>query len=85
MSTSMYLFTICLPFVTILIVFGMRYVSMVLQSRARMANEGTYRQIAETATAAEAGNAASLTSIQASMADVKARLSTIERILKDVE
>jgi hypothetical protein len=81
----MYLFSICLPFATILIVFGMRYVSQVLQSKARLANEGAYRQVAESAAAAGAGSAALLASIQTAITEVRTRLTAIEKILKDVE
>jgi hypothetical protein len=63
----------------------MRYVSAVLQARARLANDDAYRQTAEKAAAAEAETASALTSIQASLAEVRARLTSVEKILKEVE
>lgn len=85
MSEPLYLLTIGLPLATILLVFGMRYVAAVQQARARLANDEAYRKIAETATLAQSGCAASLTSIDATLADIKVRLTTVEKILKDVE
>ena len=53
MTIALYLLTLCLPLGTILLIFGMRYVSAVLQARARLANDGAYRQIAEKAVTAD--------------------------------
>jgi len=85
MSASLYIFSICLLPATVLVVFAMRYVSTVLQARARLANEGAYRQIAERAAASQSETAAALTSIQTTLADVRTRLAAVEKILKDVE
>jgi len=85
MTTVLYLLTICLPLATILLVFGMRYLSAVLQARARFAQDEAYRRIAEQAAAAQSETAASLSSIQAALADVRTRLASVETILKAVE
>jgi predicted negative regulator of RcsB-dependent stress response len=85
MSEYLYLLTLCLPLGTVLLVFGMRYFSAVQQAKIRLASDEAYRQIAEKAVAAESGNATALSSIQAALADVRARLSAIEKILKEVE
>ena len=85
MSAPIYLTTICLPLLTVLIIFGMRYVSAVLQARARLANDDAYRQLAETAAAAESRNSAALSAIQASLEDVQKRFGAIETLLKTVE
>lgn len=85
MSEHLYLLSICLVLGTILLVFGMRYVSAVQQAKARLANGEAYRQIAEKAAAGQSETAASLASIQAALADVRTRLTAIEKILKDVE
>jgi hypothetical protein len=71
MSESVYFLTLCLPLGTILVVFGMRYRAQVLQARAQAAGQ--------------AGNAAELGAIAASLADVQLRLARIESILKAVE
>ncbi len=85
MTPTLYLVTICLPLGTILIVFGMRYVSAVQQAKARLANEDAYRQLAARAASAEAETATALTAIQAALSEVRARLTAIEKVLKDVE
>jgi hypothetical protein len=85
MSAPVYLFSICLPFATILLVFGMRYVSAVLQARARLANDDAYRLVAEKAATAQSETAAVLSSIQTALADVRTRLTAVEKILKEVE
>lgn len=70
MSSTLYLLTICLPLATVLIVFGMKYLSAVQQARARAADSESTRALA---------------AIQASLADLGARLGRIEKMLKDVE
>jgi Tfp pilus assembly protein PilO len=85
MTEHLYLLTICLPLGTILLVFGMRYFSAVQQAKARLANDEAYRRIAEKAVAAHSESATALTSIQAALADVRTRLTAVEKILKDVE
>ncbi len=85
MSAPIYLITICLPLLTVLIIFAMRYASAVLQARARLANDDAYRQLAQKAAAAEDHNAAALTAIQASLEDVRQRFGAIETLLKTVE
>ncbi len=85
MSTTLYLLTWCLPLGTILIVFAMRYAAAVRQASARLAEDRAYRQIAESAAAAQSETAVALSSIQAAMADVRARLAAVEKMLRDVE
>lgn len=53
MTAFFYLLTLILPLVTILIVFAMRYYANVQEARARLANDGAYRQLAESASAAQ--------------------------------
>lgn len=85
MSEHIYLLSIALIPATVLVIFAMRYVSAVFQARARLAHDDAYRQIAQAAAAAETQTAQSLAAIQASLADVAARLGAVEKILKDVE
>lgn len=77
MAPELYVFSICLPFVTILLVFGMRYYASIQRAKARLAHDDAYRQIAEKAVADQGAAAAALTSIET-------RLAAIEKILKDV-
>jgi hypothetical protein len=85
MTEVIYLLTLILPLGTILIVFAMRYVSAVLQARACMANDQSYRLVADRAAAAGTETAAALSSIQSALAEITTRISSVEKILKDVE
>ena len=85
MSEPIYLTSICLPLLTILLVFGMRYLSAVLQARARLANDDAYRLLAEKAAASQAATATALASIDSTLADLKTRLVAVEKVLKEVE
>ena len=53
MSEFVYFTTLCLVLGTVVLVFGMRYLSAVTQARARAAGEDSYRQLAEAAAAAQ--------------------------------
>jgi len=83
-SEHVYFLTLCLPLGTVLLVFGMRYVSAVLQAKARLANDDAYRQLAEKAAASQVETASALSQIQEALAEVRPRLAAIEKILKDV-
>lgn len=85
MSEHLYLLSIGLPLATILLIFGMRYFAAVQQAKARLANDEAYRQIAEKAVAGQSENAVVLSSIQATLADLRTRLTAIEKMLKEVE
>jgi hypothetical protein len=85
MTAIFYLLTLVLPLATILIVFAMRYYALVQQARARLANDDAYRQLAESASAAQSRIATSLAAMEASLADVRSRMAAVETILKAVE
>jgi len=78
MAEHVYLLTLFLPLGTVLIIFGMKYYAAIQQAKARLASDEAYRQVAEQAAAAQAETAAAL-------ADLKVRLTAIEKILKEVE
>ena len=85
MTAIFYLLTLVLPLATILIVFGVRYYAAVQQARARLANDDAYRQLAESASAAQSKIATSLAAMEASLSDVRTRMAAVETILKAVE
>ena len=85
MSEHLFLLSICLVLGTILLVFGMRAFSAIQQAKVRNASDAAYRQIAEKAVAAASENTTALSSIQAALADVRTRLTAIEKVLKEVE
>ena len=84
MSSPVFFITILLFLGTILIVFGMKYASAALAARSRAQSETGYRELAERAAAFQSKSAASLASIEADLAAVLARLTSVEKILKDV-
>jgi hypothetical protein len=85
MTTTLYLSTLVLPLATILIVFGVRYSATVEQAKARLANDDAYRQLAQSASAAQSQIAASLAAMEANLSEVRARMAAVESILKAVE
>lgn len=84
MSEHVYLLTIGLTLLTILLVFGLRAFASIQQAKARLAGEEAYRKVAEAAAAAQAETNASLSSMQATLAEATSRLVAIEKVLKDV-
>ncbi len=84
MAAQLYMPTLLLIIGTVLIVFGMKYVSEALQARSRAANERSFRLFAEDAHAIQSRHVALLSSIQSSISDIGTRLGQVERILKEV-
>lgn len=85
MSEYVYFLTIGLPLATVLLIFGMKYFAAIQQARSRLANDEAYRQLAAQAITAQTETTATLASINATLADLKTRLSGVERLLKEVE
>jgi hypothetical protein len=85
MTTTLYLLTLTLPLATVLIVFGMRYYASIEQARARLANDDAFRQLAESASAAQSRTATSLAALEITLSDVRARMAAVETVLKAVE
>ena len=85
MTATFYLLTLVLPLATILIVFAMRYRATVQQAEARLASDDAYRQLAESAAAAQSQIAASLAAMEAGLSDMRRRVAAVETILKAVE
>ena len=69
---------------TVLLVFGMKYMSAGRQARSHLAGENSYRSLAENAAVSQSATAASLAATQAELSDVKARLASIEKMLREV-
>lgn len=85
MSEFVFFTTICLVLGTILLIFGMKYFSAIQQARARRATDEAYRDIATRAVSAQDETLAALAAVNANLADVKTRLATVEKILREVE
>ncbi len=84
MSPTIFLTTECLILGTILLVFGMRYLSAAQQARARLANDQAYRSIAEKAAETQAQTTTALSSIETILAEVRSSLAAVELVLKAV-
>lgn len=69
---------------TMLLVFGMKYLSGVRQARLRFANDDQLRALTENAAAAHSATTASLAAAQGELAEMKARLAAIEKMLREV-
>jgi uncharacterized membrane protein len=85
MTTAEYLIFMSPVVGTILVVFGMKYFSAIFQARARMANDGLYKELAEKAVIAQTENQATLAAIQADIGRFGTSLATVERILQQVD
>jgi hypothetical protein len=85
MTTSQYLIFISPLVVTILVVFGMKYFSALFQARARLANDGLYRALAERAVTAQTENQVALSAIRADLTKFAGSLAAVEKILQQVE
>ena len=81
MSEHIYLVTLSFPFVTALIIFGMKYYAAIQQARANEA----YRQLAAQSAAQQADMLATLTALRATAAETATRLAAVEKLLKQVE
>lgn len=85
MSEHLYLLTVFLFAAVPLLIFGMKYVSAAYQARSRAVGDDAYRKLAADAVTAQAGNAATLSSIQSEISEIKTRMASVEKILKAVE
>jgi hypothetical protein len=72
-------------FLSIIFVFVIRFFQASVVTRADAAHSDAYRKLASDAVTAQAGNAATLSAIQSELAEIKARMTSVETILKAVE
>ena len=82
---SIFLAAFFFPSVAAVLVFFMKYVSAVLQARARSGQDEAYRELAARAAGTQAEMAAALSSFGTVLAEIQSRLAVVEKILKDVE
>jgi hypothetical protein len=78
MSENAFLAAFFFPAAAFVLIFFMKYVSAVLQARVRLGQDEAYREIASKAAAAQVETAALLSQILA-------RVTVVEKILKEVE
>lgn len=84
MSEPIYLATIFAFLGTVVLLGVLRYLSNLAQARARVAETDAYRILAERAVAANQQQTDAIAALQADLVAVRASLSGIEKILKDV-
>jgi hypothetical protein len=84
-TPTIYFITLGVMFGTIILVFGIRFLQASAVAGANAAHTEAYRKIAFDAVTAQAGNAATLSAIQSELAEIKARMASVEKILKAVE
>ena len=84
MADYLYLLSVLALFGTILGVFGMKYYFTAQRARSEQAEEAAYQALAEKAAITQSEAVASLKSIQSTVLEISARLTTVEKILKDV-
>jgi hypothetical protein len=85
MPEYLYLLTLLLPLATLLIIFGFKYGSAAYQARVRGVADTAYRDLAQSASAAQSATASSLAAMQAEVTQITASLAAVTKILKDVE
>ncbi len=85
MTTLLYLLTLVLPLATILVIFGKRHSAEIQQAKAGLAQDDAYRQLAESASAAQSQIGARLAAMETNLADMRTRMEAVETILKTVE
>jgi Tfp pilus assembly protein PilO len=84
MTALFYVLTLTLPLATILAAVAMWYRATLLKAQAKLENDDAYNKvIGETASAATA-TAVALSEIKDALVDVRARLASVEKVLKDV-
>ena len=71
--------------IVLFLIFGMKYFSAARQARLGIASEAAHRDLVEKAIAAQSAAAALLVGIHADVAEVKAKLAAIEKVLREVE
>lgn len=84
MSPEIYLLTISLPLLTAIIVFAMKYASSFAAARARLAEEGAIKALAEDGAAQQARTAHTLEEIEQELSRLSGSLSAVKRMLEDV-
>ncbi len=85
MSPEIYILTISLPLLAAIIVFAMKYASSFAAARARLAEEGAIKALAESGDVHRAQTAASLKVIESELSRLSRSLAAVEAMLKTVE
>jgi hypothetical protein len=85
MTTVIYFITLGVLSGTPLAIFGLKYWAAAKAADVHTATQEAYRKLAADAVTAQSGNAATLSAIQSELGEIKARMASVEKILKAVE
>ncbi len=85
MSEGAFFAAVFFPSTAAAVIFSMKYIALIVQARSHKERDDLYREMAIKATTAQSEMAAAVLSLSAEVAEIKNRLSVIEKILKDVE
>ena len=85
MSEPMYLATILIPFVTVLLVFGMKYFASIRQAHVRLASDEAYQQLAASSARAQAETAQLLAALNLVVSRLGERMESVEVVLKQLD
>jgi len=66
------------PSLAAVLIFAMKYLAVIMQAKARLAQDEAYSELATRAVTAQ-------TETVTTLADIQSRLGVLERILKEVE
>lgn len=69
----------------LVLIFGVKYITGIVQAWAHGANERQYRALAERSVAAQSEAQATLDAIQADLSKIASSLAAVEKILQQVE
>lgn len=85
MSENVYFAAFFFPAAAIAIVFFMKYLARVFEARAGGARDAAYRTLSSDVLASQREVATLLSAQSAQLDDIRARLVSLEKILKEVE
>jgi 5-bromo-4-chloroindolyl phosphate hydrolysis protein len=84
MADDTYLYSVFWFVVLIVSVFAMQMISTVVKARAKMAEEGDYRRLAERAVMALEQQTDCIEALRSDLAAARTSLANVEKILKQV-
>jgi signal transduction histidine kinase len=80
-----FLLVTILLFVTVLLIFGMKYITAARQAHGQFSSATALRELTEKVTALQGEATAALAAMRTELVDIKSRLASVEKILKEVE
>ena len=85
MSENVFFAAFFFPSVAAVLIYFMKYLAAIKQSRVRGEQDDAYRALATKMAASQADAAAALALLTGVLADVQTRMAGLEKILKEVE